>query len=338
MQIIIQYESSWRNSFLSGSNNEIISKTNERKFIASTKQLNDDPEKYIERRITKDTVMGVLNRLIGDQRKLYQSRQDKNYYFKNIEKALTDHHISDDIDSLSSEIVRVTNLIGDDPSSFSGMINLNEPLLMSNFSMDFWRVLWMSVDELLDFIINKNMSSDQDPILDPFSILERSEILKKVNIDATDKAKIAIEILRKNYEPFKIKENKNGTIQVLSIYCSALYLQLDLLSKTYDTSTVRASRGGIPGISHNNFTPKDFMKRFAKGNKKVWGNPYLSSIFEKGNGLISRKLRKASGKLTINLDISREEAKDLEEKINNAGVSTFYLGKKGLAYVSDIRI
>ena len=31
------------------------------------------------------------------------------------------------------------------------------------------------------------------------------------------------------------------------------------------------------------------------------------------------------------------EAKHLEEKIENAGVSSFYLGKKGLAYVTDIR-
>ena len=38
-------------------------------------------------------------------------------------------------------------------------------------------------------------------------------------------------------------------------------------------------------------------------------------------------------------DIKKLEKKinDLEEKIENAGVSSFYLGKKGLAYVSDIR-
>ena len=48
-------------------------------------------------------------------------------------------------------------------------------------------------------------------------------------------------------------------------------------------------------------------------------------------------LSKASGQLIINLNISKEQARDLEEKIEDAGVSSFYLGKKGLAYVTDIR-
>ena len=58
---------------------------------------------------------------------------------------------------------------------------------------------------------------------------------------------------------------------------------------------------------------------------------------KKGEGEIVSVLTKASGKLIINLNISKEQARDLEEKIENAGVSSFYLGKKGLAYVTDIR-
>ena len=80
------------------------------------------------------------------------------------------------------------------------------------------------------------------------------------------------------------------------------------------------------------------MERFTTGQQKiVWGNPYISSKFLKGEGEIRQLLNKASGKLIINLNISKEQARDLEEKIENAGVSSFYLGKKGLAYVTDIR-
>ena len=43
------------------------------------------PENFIKREVTIDTVMGVLNRLIGDQRKLYQAREDDSYFFKNID-------------------------------------------------------------------------------------------------------------------------------------------------------------------------------------------------------------------------------------------------------------
>ena len=110
------------------------------------------------------------------------------------------------------------------------------------------------------------------------------------------------------------------------------------MSEQYDTTPIRASRGGLTGISHNGFTPKNLMERFTTGQQKVvWGNPYISSKFLKGEGEIRQLLNKASGKLTINLNIAKEQARDLEEKIEDAGVSSFYLGKKGLAYVTDIR-
>ena len=83
MQIIIEYESSWRNSFLDGSNNEALPKKG-RKFIGSMTSLKQG-ENFIQREITLNTVMGILNRLIGDQRKLYQARNHPDYYFADIE-------------------------------------------------------------------------------------------------------------------------------------------------------------------------------------------------------------------------------------------------------------
>ena len=46
--------------------------------------------------------------------------------------------------------------------------------------------------------------------------------------------------------------------------------------------------------------------------------------------------RQANGSLEIIIDIPRDEAKQLKSLIENAGVSSFYLGKKGLAYVRNI--
>ena len=40
----------------------------------------------------------------------------------------------------------------------------------------------------------------------------------------------------------------------------------------------------------------------------------------------------------IELPLEKDKARELESMINNAGVSSFYLGKKGLAYVSEIRV
>ena len=81
------------------------------------------------------------------------------------------------------------------------------------------------------------------------------------------------------------------------------------------------------------------MKNFVTGGeKKIWGNPYIRKERIKGIGEVTSLMQKAGGTLKINIDIERETALDFKEKIENAGVSSFYLGKKGLAYVSDIRI
>ena len=81
------------------------------------------------------------------------------------------------------------------------------------------------------------------------------------------------------------------------------------------------------------------MARYTTGAKKlVWGNPYLLKEKKKGEGEVVSVLNKASGSLEITLNITTEKAKELAGLIDSAGVSAFYLGKKGLAYVSSIKI
>lgn len=333
MQIIIEYESSWRNSFLDGEDN-----TTKRNFIGSMTALGDRKvDNYKARTITKNTVMGVLNRLIGEQRKLYDVRSSSDYYFKDIEAVLTEEDIVDR-PVISQETVYLRNISGStDQNSFTGMIKLSDPWLSVSYAKEFWDVLWMSLEELFDFIKYNNTLSAKVFFLDPLNILDRLEEVKKIKVPLTDEISQIAEILSSRYPNFALKESANK-VSVLPLYCSALYLKLDRLSEQYDTTPIRASRGGLTGVSHNGFTPKNLMERFTTGQQKiVWGNPYISSKFLKGEGEIRQLLNKASGKLIINLNISKEQARDLEEKIENAGVSSFYLGKKGLAYVTDIR-
>jgi hypothetical protein len=92
--------------------------------------------------------------------------------------------------------------------------------------------------------------------------------------------------------------------------------------------------GGISGISKRGFTKKDFMDRFTTGEKKkIWGNPYIHETFVEGKGKTRNLMTKASGVLDIVIDISRDKAEEIRSMINDAGVSSFYLGKKGLAFV-----
>lgn len=339
MKILIDYESSWRNSFLDGSNNEPLPKKG-RNFIASMTELKKETN-YKPREITLDTVLGVLNRLIGDQRKLYQSQQElggKRHYFSDITHTI---RFEDKPQVINQEIAYIRNMKGNtDQNSFTGMIKVNDPAFQSDYSSQFWSVLALDFNQLCDFVLeDMPVRSESEIELDPVSILNRLEEINEIKTVAFDeKPKLAMEKLSSIFEKFKPLDTK-GQLKVLPMYCSALYLQLQRLDRHYDMSSAKSKMGGISGISNNGFTPKDFMDRYTTGSKKlIYGNPYVREEFIKGEGKTKRTLIKASGQLEIHLDIDLDKSIELKNLIDCAGVSSFYLGKKGLAYVSRIDV
>ncbi len=334
MKITIVYEASWRNSFLDGSNNKPLPKKG-RNFIASMTELKKN-ENYHSRDVTLNTVMGILNRLVGDQRKLYQARADKNYYFREIEAKVS---FSDKPEVINREIVYIRNMKkSTDKNSFTGMIKVNDPVFQSDYSMYFWGVLAFEVEQLAEFILNENLTIPSIS-LDPVAILQRLKAIEKMKpLVYEGKVKQASKILSENFEEYK-PFNTKGEQRVLPMYCSTLYLQRKRLERKYDMQTAKSKAGKISGISNNGFTPKDFMDRYTTGKKKLlYGNPYVQEEYAKGEGKIRNVLTKANGSLEIFLDIGLEQAKELKQMIKYAGVSSFYFGKKGLAYVSKIRI
>ena len=332
MKIEIEYEASWRNSFLDGSNDEMLPKKG-RKYIGSNTALRK-PENYIRRNVSLSTIMGILNRLIGDQRKLYQARQDEAYLFKGIESKVSFH---DKIEIENNELVYLRNMSGNTvQKSFTGMINTEDKMFTSNYSKEFWGVLALKLDELLKFIVY-GQEITKEITLDPLVIADRfAEISKIKAVDNEGMVSEALEILEKHFETTNYKNNQDKIVP-LNLYSSSLYLQLERLSSKYDLSSALTKTGTITGISKRLFTKKDFMNRFTTGEKKkIFGNPYIIKSFEKGEGQVTSTLTKASGTLEIIIDIPRDEAKELKKLIDNAGVSSFYLGKKGLAYVTHI--
>lgn len=337
MKIVIEYESSWRNSFLDGSNNEPLPKKG-RNFVSSMTELGKE-ENYHRREVTKDTVLGVLNRLIGDQRKLYQAREGlggEPHYFNSLEPII---QFKDKPHTINHEITYIRNMKGStDQNSYTGMIKANDPVFKSDFSKDFWGVLGLDFDELIEFILHEK-PNDSYIELDPISILNRLKTIKKMKaIDYEGLPKKAAEVLSEKYSEFK--PLSKGQLRILPMYCSALYMQLDILSaRKVDMTVAKSKLGRISGISKNGFTPKDFMNKYTSGSKKlIYGNPYVREEYVKGEGRIKHTLKKVSGQLEIVLDIERDKSRQIKTMIENAGVSSFYLGKKGLAYVSDIRL
>ena len=333
MRITIKYEASWRNSFLLGSNNEPVPKGG-RKFIASSAELKKEGNfKY--QPITKDTVMGILNRLIGDQQKLYQARNNENYYFKEIEAMLKDECIVDKTE-ITQEMVYLRNMGAEDKGAFTGAIKQNEPIFTSDYSSDFWGVLDLNIDDLCSFIANGGAIRCITS-LDPVSILNKLEEIKsRKPFDLTDGLQSSATILSNKYPDFKMSLDASGKVRILSFYCSALYLQMERIESQLNVVIPKASKGGISGISKNMHTPKDFMSTYTTGKKKLaYGTPYI--LKPKASAEVTRLLTKASGTLEIKIKISQEKANEIRDLIEAAGVSSFYLGKKGLAYVDTIR-
>ncbi len=337
MKIIIEYDSTWRNSFLDGSNNEPLPKKG-RKFIGSMTSLRK-PENFKKHELTLDTVMGVLNRLIGDQRKLYQARNDAdNYFFKDLESSIT----FDDVERkkiLTEEMTYIRNISGStDQNSFTGIVKSDDVMFTSDYSPEFWGILALEFDEVCQFIIEDTMV-ETDVELNPLAIIRRLELLNKEKaIENEGLSHYAMTELHKTFPDISYQNNKE-LIMPISIYCSALYLQLIRLEQKYDMDSAKTKAGGISGISKRGFTKKDFMNRFTSGEKKkIWGNPYIRKERIKGIGEVTSLMTKASGSLEIEIPMERKEGRELETMIKNAGVSSFYLGKKGLAHISKIRV
>ncbi|MGD7033451.1 type I-Fv CRISPR-associated protein Cas5fv [Methylotuvimicrobium buryatense] len=404
MRISIEFDSCWQTGFLgddlkkpiihSKNANKHDLKGYKQKFVATSKERGEKPTP-----ITKNTVLGILCRLVGDQRKLYQARNSENYYFADIEPQVS--FSLSRINQTSQELIYLTNKSDDRcaQSTFLGVLSSDNPWFFSDVSSKLWSVLFLNKEQLLDFILNneventevdcspKNLISRIEDIsnikVETGSVLmtkkrlifdKTKEIEKKENLLETtlEKAKVKspnsqsqivkheIKIKEINEEILQLKEaflqievdaeineqdlkianviryltNKfpgneyltNDVIYPLSLYAAALYIQAERLSKIRnDLEFLKDKKGEIyiQGFSKRGFNGiRDWLNRMAGGRKKAVGTPCI--------------VQKQSGVLDININVSRERAEQIRNDIENAGVSSFYLGKKGLAYVARI--
>ncbi len=393
MQITIEYDSIWQNSFLAGSDDQPISKKNNRKFIATSKSKD-----HSVKEITKNTVLGVLCRLIGDQRKLYQIRESKDYYFRDIENLITHQNKGD---QTTKETVFIVNKSNSRPpqSTFIGVLPDDTKLFFSDSAPQLWSVLYLEFNDLVGLIKNekvweskedkasslpRNLLFRIDEITnqEPVKTIEREvkELTEKINKEEgkqkelTDKfqarlspnekqkkafgessKKILVNIAELNQSIIDIEKSgdrnqfdtklkstvafldekypdkkagsylKDGVLYPIKLYAAALYLQAERMreGKIFIDYCYKKDKVSIQGFSKRGFNGvRDFLNLLCGSKKKTVGTPF--------------PLTKSSGTLEINIRVDRDKAKEIKTMIENAGVSSFYLGKKGLAYVTYI--
>lgn len=346
MKIVVNYSNIWKNSFLDGDNNSPVDIKKGRKYTSSSTELKKS-ENHQVRDITHNTVMGLLNRLIGDQRKLYQARNkeyEDTYYFEEIEDKVT---FEKKKTIISKESIFLRNLKKDnyDRSAWTGIINDNHPLLSSNFSRRLFSIFDYTLEEIVDFILTGKEYESPDFLISSLNIKETCE--KKINklkaIEVTDSLKEVLDVLNNTFKDVNYLSKKE-LIYTSKLYYSALYIMLNNIQEESDISDALTKNGNISGISKGNFTAKDFMKSFTEGKKIIYGNPYKTNYWKDSEveGGKKKKIEELisveSGILEINIDIDKDKARELRDLIDDAAVGTFYLGKKGLAYVQRIKI
>tara|TARA_B100000767_G_C19756175_1_gene533053 strand:+ start:258 stop:1445 length:1188 start_codon:yes stop_codon:yes gene_type:complete len=395
MKILIEYADCWQTSFLEPcKSNE---KKMERKFVATFLKRGEKNTP-----ITKSTVMGVLNRLVGEQRKLEQVRKDKaNYYFSEIEKVIT--FSLNGSETSTKELVRLTNKSNNRPakSTYLGVLSDDNPWFFSDVSKKLWSVLFLDTPGLFDFILGKplvdfnvdcypnNLRSRIDVICGNkndagvvFKSIERRHRDIKYRVDkkalsidifmkkAASKPPITaekkeiyqrklrqqeqealdlnaeLELLKTDTETLAFERKlqsvvkvlakrypdceywKNGCIYPMSLYAAALYIQGENLRRDGLNVGFLVNPKGLVKIQ--GFSPRGF------NGVRDWLNPMTGRRKIAVGSPCS--IRKQSGKLQIDIPLDEDKAIDLKSKIDCAGVSSFYLGKKGLAYVSQITI
>ena len=398
MLITIEYDSIWQNSFLAGDDGKPISRENKRKFKATSKAKDHDV-----RVISESTVLGVLCRLIGDQRKLYQIKESAGYYFRDIENRIS-HEIRSE--QISKETAFIINKSDKRPAqtTFLGVIPDATDLFFSDSAPQLWSIIYLSLNELMDFILsdsayektgsslprdilfrvdeisnvktetgrpvktiarevgelNEKISKEKDKLakrrekfeviaspterqkkafegsVETFSrnIKELQDDINKIQnskkrIEFEKKLKAVVTLLDKKFSDKKDPDKsylENENIYRMRLYAAALYIQAERMDRQkmpVDYCFNRKGEISIQGFSKRGFNSiRDFLNRLAGSKTKTVGTPF--------------PLTKTSGQLEITIDVDRDKAKEIRNLIENAGVSSFYLGKKGLAYVKSI--
>ena len=407
MRINIEYDSCWQTGFLGDDVKKPISKINRscnfhaakgylQKFIATTQTKGERVTQ-----ITNNTVLGVLCRLIGDQRKLYQSKESKDFYFADIVDQIN-FEIQEGVKNTTQELMYLTNKSEDRcaQSNFLGVLKNDNPWFFSDNSVKFWSILFLDKEQLIDYILQDKSISDVKVDCSPKSLIRRinqltnskedegsvikskAKLITEVNLEIEKKEKLILSftmrIKEKPPKTIKQKEKQNDKLNILnddllnlrnkltsinediiikkndellqksisllsnkfdnakylsnevvypmSLYAASLYLQAErLISEGVNLDFVKNTKGdiSIQGFSKRGFNGiRDWLNRMTGSRKKAVGTPCI--------------VQKQSGRLSILIDVDKKRGEEIKKMIKDAGVSSFYLGKKGLAYVSQI--
>lgn len=357
----------------------------DKSYLENIKELNKYYPNYQYADITKNTVIGILCRLVGEVRRVdsldqnhpiislenFISFENKNVTFQNeivlLHTALKEvqnnaagvipdsksNHFLLSKNTLSETLMSVFNyktqeeilkflnlLLNNDPSLFYN--HYNGEIKANTFVVNYLNAEKNHGEVIKGIIFNENENTLKE--IGGRLFFGKSEKVQELEkfIRFSEKKPTDIKLKR---EQLEINEIYNIWGFLFSKKISFL-TQNNLFKKELSNSLNR-DKTSIKGLAPNSasMTIKDFYSNFVTDKKTSWSMPYSVDLkkdlfstedIEFFNKDSKVGLTKESGELIIKINVPLEQELDIYKKIENAGVNTFHMGKKGLAYVSDI--
>ena len=344
MKIVIEYSSSWDVKLLE--NNISKSSINKyRKIIKKNAKSNG---------VTFNTILGILYRLVGDQRKVWHILERNNYL------GLTEQNIRFKTYNVkkTKESIALRDISGVfNPASTIGLAKKeSHPVFKDkNICGMMMFPFYCEPIELYDLIVNSKFGNVR-----PFDMKSRISIIKifdklKSEIDLEIKnnnnltkmeIKNGVQITQKEVNGLSLKQrldimsvlrnkfpdvnyfsSREADISKYYIFClSAMYICYDEIVKKYpyvsNFDKNNKDKKWAKGISKRNITDKDLVGSITGGKNTTINYPMMIDT--------------SSGFLEITIDTDEESAIQLKEMIEYANVGCFQVGKKGLAFVKQI--
>lgn len=291
------------------------------------------------RGITKSTVMGILHRLIGEQRPLKDINESSNHYYKDIESNITYNVVV--------EYSQVENLMlqkakrGSSQTRLGMLYSKPHKCFTASYANKLWQVLFCGLgefDSVLDgtYVFNNTMISRE-------AIRNRLDEINGMKDFADNLANVQpiLDRFIKLAEdgiipPIEEKETKRYNC----LYSMLFYYQVHKIEEEYDISREdmfeKKKVSGIAPGGRRSITVKDFMTTYIGEKTYVYATPMKQKFPKKDENF---EPTKGGGSIEITIDkLPIDKQVEIKEDILNAGVSTFYVGKKGLGYCENIII
>lgn len=290
--------------------------------------------------INEKTVLGILSRLVGDVRRLDDIEKDDQHPIMKIKNKI---HFKIEKKYFQNELIALHTKIKESTNDVGGLVDKNTKNKIVNdnpFSRSLFSVFnYKNFQDVVQYIIdlqNKNQA-----------LLNEKYTGEKIDLN------IYMQELFKGDKRFT-KDETQQFEQILkskvnNIYGKLLYEKIEYLKYfnlfTNEINDTLTKNGILHGVTKESgfIGFKELGKHTIKGMKKNWILPYSVKLkfqhIEKESYLNKQPnigVTKEGGKLIIFLKINKEEQSIIKKYIEEAGVNTFYMGKKGLAYISKI--